>query len=218
MLAIHRKFGPFTLGIACHFECFRGSKEVVDLDGSFTLRNLCQRFVCCCCPWLFRQHFGAGRRQVRPARRSDASTMTESRGLYLYRYRQAMQEASLLGGRNAASTATSEPRRLPFLTTDEGLTSSWGTTPSVRPPAATHSHDAADDGAGVGGADGAAGTKDTRAAGSAAASWGHSSDVACGVGEGELEERAVTSLEVSQSQNPNLTPQCSKPKSVNSAS
>ena len=60
------------------------------------------------------------------------ATMTEAHGLYLYPYRQGMQESSLLGGRNSKATASNEPQRLPFMSRDGSTAGSWETTPQVR--------------------------------------------------------------------------------------
>ena len=65
--------------------------------------------------------------------RSNQTTLgvqTEA-GLYLYPYRQDMQEPNLLGGRNAKNTATS-PMRLPWMSRDGSLATSWETTPQAR--------------------------------------------------------------------------------------
>jgi hypothetical protein len=112
------------LGIRIHFEFFASGRELINLDGA--VGNALGRLACCCC-WPAVQRLNERRRAARKARRAarskgreggvetlDASTMTDSRGLYLYMYRQAMQEGSLLGGRNSIATATSEPRRLDF--------------------------------------------------------------------------------------------------------
>ena len=132
------------LGIRIHFEFFASGRELINLDGA--VGNALGRLACCCC-WPAVQRLNERRRAARKARRAarskgreggvetlDASTMTDSRGLYLYMYRQAMQEGSLLGGRNSIATATSEPRRLDFAHSDASLAPSWETTPLARAP------------------------------------------------------------------------------------
>ena len=67
--------------------------------------------------------------------RSNQTTLgvqTEVQGLYLYPYRQDMQEPNLLGGRNAKNTATTGPMRLPWMSRDGSLATSWETTPQAR--------------------------------------------------------------------------------------
>ena len=119
-------------------------RELISLDGK--VGNAFGRLFFCCF-WPYIQRWRARRKKARLARRAaraaavgktaagietaDAGTMTDARGLYLYMYRQAMQEGSLLGGRNSMATATSEPAA--WMThADESMALSWETTPAAR--------------------------------------------------------------------------------------
>ena len=138
-----------TLGIKVHFGVFNASgSEVVHKD--YSCGNVIGRLLCCCLWPLVRRRLAAAKAQRKAAREmrrstfssvhgpltSDAGTMTDARGLYLYMYRQGMQEGSLLGGRNSMATATSEPKRLPFASGDASLAPTWETTPLARAPLA----------------------------------------------------------------------------------
>ena len=166
------------LGIKCHVEVSRGDKEIVnatraagntskikeekeeardkdDLTVGGKARPSLPARICsvlCCCMMPLLRLFCGGSRSAddAPGALSDAETMTEdSKGLYLYQHRQDMQEGSLLGGRNSKETASAEAQRLPFMTKDRSLASSWEVTPNARARTAG-GDDSDDDGGGVG--------------------------------------------------------------------
>ena len=147
LLALYRRF-DCSLGIRIRCACSCAGRTMVEGRTGWCTASCSQavaKLCCCCLPpetvqqWLEAFHESVGRvycgcfysTRVEPAR-VDASTMTLDKGLYLYRYRADMQEPNLLGGRNAALTATAEARRLGLLTPDPNLASSWETTPAVR--------------------------------------------------------------------------------------